>query len=49
MCFIEVIILLMRKTDGLALIYNLYLTSVAFLAKHTAKLCYILLITGGLI
>ena len=45
MCFIQVFILPKRVSDGLALIYNFYLSSLAFLVKHTVEFCYILLIT----
>lgn len=38
-----------RHADGLALIYNLYLSPLAFLVEHTAEFSYILLITGDLI
>lgn len=38
-----------KDSDGLALIYNLYLSSLTFLVKHAAEFCYILLITGDII
>lgn len=38
-----------KGSHGLALIYRLNVSSLAFLVKHTAEFSYVLLITGDII